>query len=115
MNSSVFLQWYKRDPIEKFIDENKALIRRMYGEFQTPAPTSGGSSANENRRSVRQAPEDDKPWLFRDAELFQEELGGDGTSFHGGGFHENGGNRTQRQANNNRSNNKDNKYHLLLD
>jgi len=34
---------YRRDPIERFIDENKALIRRMYGEFQTSGPAESPS------------------------------------------------------------------------
>jgi len=34
---------YPGDPIERFIDENKALIRRMYGEFQTSGPAESPS------------------------------------------------------------------------
>lgn len=104
------------DPIEKFIDENKALIRRMYGEFQTPAPTStNGGAAASNRRSVRHSTSPDKgsansDWHFRDSELFAEDLEADGSSIFGGGFLADGQNRTRRQTNNRNTNKeKDNK------
>lgn len=69
-----------RDPIEKFIDENKALIRRMYGDFQaTPSAASangnGGGGGSGSRRSVRGLDDGDAPpWHLRDAELFAEDL-----------------------------------------
>ncbi|XP_057381183.1 protein spaetzle 3-like [Daphnia carinata] len=107
---------YPGDPIEKFIDENKALIRRMYGEFQTPAPTStNGGAAASNRRSVRHSTSPDKgsansDWHFRDSELFAEDLEADGSSIFGGGFLADGQNRTRRQTNNRNTNKeKDNK------
>lgn len=93
---------YPGDPIERFIDENKALIRRMYGEFlATPSSTSanangGGSSS---RRSVRDAGGDDgAPWHFRDAELFAEDLEAHGTVFAGGQVLANA-TRARRQSN----------------
>ncbi|EFX84314.1 hypothetical protein DAPPUDRAFT_47496 [Daphnia pulex] len=102
---------YPGDPIEKFIDENKALIRRMYGEFQTPAPTTtNGNSGGGNRRSVRHSTTSADNH-FRDSELFIEDLDVEGSSIFGGGFQADGQNRTRRQANNRNANakEKDNK------
>ncbi len=122
----IFLSFFlSRDPIEKFIDENKALIRRMYGEFQTPAPGGSTSSANANggnnnnsKRSVRHSPSSHHQQShFRDSELFIEDLeaeGFDSSVFLAAG--DNGdhaaSNRTRRQAKTNNNNQppiKDNK------
>ena len=127
---------YFSDPIDKFIDENKALIRRMYGEFQTPAPGSGDSdsgSTGSSRRSVRRSihhgfqkditEDPGTSWArhIRDGELFAEDLEAEGFSPDIYGFGSTGdsvGNGTEssskssrprRQSNNNRSNNRDNK------
>lgn len=96
----------------------------MYGEFQTPAPTTtsngGGNSASGNRRSVRHSSSQNKdlnsPWHFRDAELFAEDLDAEASSIFSGGLHPDGQNRTRRQANNrsSNSNSKDNKYFYQL-
>lgn len=126
---------YFRDPIDKFIDENKALIRRMYGEFQTPAPGSGDDSGStgSSRRSVRQSTnhgiqkditeDSETSWArhIRDGELFAEDLEAEGFSPNIYGFGSTGDSvsnatgsssktsRPRRQSNNNRSNNRDNK------
>lgn len=122
-NEYYWIEKKNRDPIEKFIDENKALIRRMYGEFQTPAPTTTGNSAGGNRRSVRHSVTEsadkgtDSPWHFRDSELFLEDLEAEqSSSIFAGGFQVDGQNRTRRQANNRNTNNnnKDNKYIISI-
>lgn len=92
----------------------------MYGEFQTPAPSTSNGAANSasgNRRSVRHSvssDQKDSPWHFRDSELFLEDLDAEQSSVFDGHFqHEDGQNRTRRQANNRNTNNskdKDNKY-----
>ena len=90
----------------------------MYGEFQTPAPTTtsngASNSASGNRRSVRHSSSQDKdmPWHFRDAELFAEDLEAEASSIFSGGLQQDGVNRTRRQATNrsSSSNSKDNKY-----
>ncbi|XP_065574179.1 protein spaetzle 3-like isoform X2 [Artemia franciscana] len=53
---------YPTDKIEKFIDDNKALIRRMYGEFQT--------NPNDNRRSSREKRSD----VFPDFTTEEDEI-----------------------------------------
>lgn len=108
---------YPGDPIEKFIDENKALIRRMYGEFQTPGSTTSsanGDGGNGNsKRSVRHSPSHQQSH-FRDSELFIEDLEAEG--FESSVFLADGdnvaSNRTRRQAKTNNNNQppiKDNK------
>lgn len=76
----------------------------MYGEFQTPAPTTtNGNSGGGNRRSVRHSTTADNH--FRDSELFIEDLDVEGSSIFGGGFQADGQqNRTRRQANNRNAN-----------
>lgn len=71
-----------RDSIERFIDENKALIRRMYGEFQT-----SGTNESENRRRRRS-----------DTEFFLDTSDMSGESIFGGGWAIPSPNRTKRQA-----------------
>lgn len=122
-NENGCICWFNdRDPIEKFIDENKALIRRMYGEFQAPPPGSdggsGGGGGGGNRRSVRQAPGHHN---IRDSELFAEDLEADGFSPDLFGFKPSGNEslndsvRNRRQnTNNNRNNSKDNKWDYSL-
>lgn len=67
--SNFFLQKH-REKIEGFIDENKALIRRMYGEFiMTPdagpiGGGGGGGGGNSLRRSTRDIFEDDLPEIL---------------------------------------------------
>ena len=120
----IFLSFFlSRDPIEKFIDENKALIRRMYGEFQTPAPGGSTSSANANggngnsKRSVRHSSPSShhQQSHFRDSELFIEDLqaeGFDSSVFLAADGDNAASNRTRRQAKTNNNNQppiKDNK------
>lgn len=45
-----------RDRIELFIDENKALMKRMYGEFDMPDYESRfGASGTKRKRSTKQS------------------------------------------------------------
>ena len=100
------------DPIERFIDENKALIRRMYGEFQTPStstspPLSSSSSSSStssssaaststSRRSVKREAIAESMPNMRDAEFFFGDLEGEYPSiFDGLGATK----RPRRQAN----------------
>lgn len=60
--TNVLLFIISRDKIETFIDENKALIKRMYGSFNTPggnrvrrAPDMHDASGDSYFRHVRQA------------------------------------------------------------
>ena len=89
----------------------------MYGEFSTPSPSSssgGSGSTGGSRRSVRHSvfsdKEENSPWLFRDSEVFVEDLEAQESSIMNGGLLSDAHNRTRRQANNrNSSSNKDNK------
>ena len=56
---------HSRESIERFIDENKALIKRMYGEFAMLGSEEygpvGGSVGNILRRSAREVYEEEVP------------------------------------------------------
>ena len=85
-----------RDRIERFIDDNKALTKRMYGEFimspgpapSGPVPTSyvgvgtGSVGGNVLRRSARDTHdiyEDEVPSFFGDSHQFSYMRDGNGT------------------------------------
>ena len=56
---------FHRDRIERFIDENKALIKRMYGEFSmNPDSYVGPVGGNTLRRNAREVFEDEVPNVF---------------------------------------------------
>ena len=92
--------FHDRDPIERFIDENKALIRRMYGEFQTPGSADSGTSRR--KRS--------------DTEFFMDTSDTSEESIFGGGWAIHSANITKRQADTIPNDQKDdpNKYDYLL-
>ncbi|CAG7721781.1 unnamed protein product [Allacma fusca] len=65
---------YPLDRIERFIDENKALIKRMYGEFSMNLDTYVGPvGGNTLRRSTREVYEDEVPDFL--SEAFQKHNG----------------------------------------
>ncbi|XP_022226761.2 protein spaetzle 3 [Drosophila obscura] len=58
---------YPIDKIERFIDDNKALMRRMYGDFEMnmEGPEGGGSNADRNQQAkVRKRRFIDEPDIF---------------------------------------------------
>lgn len=48
---------FYRERIEKFIDDNKALMRRMYGEFESSTVDYGPPSGNQRRTKRTRPPQ----------------------------------------------------------
>jgi hypothetical protein len=67
---------YPLNNIERFIDENKALIKRMYGEFSMSSDTfAGPPGSNSLRRNAREIFEEDVPPILSPTKLHQSSAG----------------------------------------
>lgn len=53
---------YPLERIERFIDDNKALMRRMYGEFQAPSDYVGTAKRSVKKRSIPDELIEDEPF-----------------------------------------------------
>lgn len=69
--------------IERFIDENKALMKRMYGDFEMSPGHRTRTRRKKRESSSKQDLPDGGPNLRKEEDDFEPEIEADGDSFFG--------------------------------